>query len=576
MVTLLAFPLDEATTLPGVGSTVAHTNAVAAEAEDATGASGNLVGPYRSNRAPADGFIHSADVAIEKTAGDFVAGATGSFSLVVRNNGPDPAVGPFVVTDPLPATPAGLTYVSATGAGWTCSLIPVTDTPGTVSCVRTNAADTLAASGPNATFPPIVITMAVAPDVATGTTYDNTASVDARTFDPNLANNSDPATATVRTEADLRVVKKLSGELVAGRDATYTIDVDNLGPSVSRADIVVRDTLPPGSTYRSAAGQGWVCDHASGVVTCTRDMDLVVGEAAGQITLVVGIPSSQTAEVVNVATVESTTTPEVTTGNNTSTVTTPVTRRADLAIEKRHVGDFIAGARGTYEFQVVNKGPSDAAADVTITDTLPPGLTYASVTSTAGGWACSAAGQDLTCIRGGATPTAMPTGADETLTVRVDIAQGLPAGPISNTATVSSPTTDPNTSNNTDPDETGTDTLADLQLVKTVKADPVTAGETVTYELAVTNRGPSVARQLITVTDVVPAGLSWGGPGSAIGTDWSCSYDDPTRTITCTRAADLAAPATASDPAVAAPPITLVLDVDPDAGPATIVNSARP
>ena len=61
----------------------------------------------------------------------------------------------------------------------------------------------------------------------------------------------------MRAEADLRVVKKLSGELVAGRDATYTIDVDNLGPSVSRANIVVRDTLPPGSTFRSASGIGW-------------------------------------------------------------------------------------------------------------------------------------------------------------------------------------------------------------------------------------------------------------------------------------------------------------------------------
>ena len=89
-----------------------------------------------------------------------------------------------------------------------------------------------------------------------------------------------------------------------------------------------------------------------------------------------------------------------------------------------------------------------------------------------------------------------------------------------------------------------------------------------------TNNGPSVARQVITVTDVIPTGLSWAGPDSAPGTDWSCSYDDPTRKITCTRAADLAAPLSPSDPPVAAPPITLILDVDPDAGPAAIVNSA--
>ena len=38
----------------------------------------------------------------------------------------------------------------------------------------------------------------------------------------------------------------------------------------------------------------------------------------------------------------------------------------------------------------------------------------------------------------------MPNGANETLTVLVDIDPNLPIGPISNTATVSSPTTDPN------------------------------------------------------------------------------------------------------------------------------------
>ena len=65
-----------------------------------------------------------------------------------------------------------------------------------------------------------------------------------------------------------------------------------------------------------------------------------------------GIPSSQTADVVNTARVSGAT-PETTLANNVSTVTTPVTREADLAIEKRHVGPFVAGKQGTYEFQVV-------------------------------------------------------------------------------------------------------------------------------------------------------------------------------------------------------------------------------
>ncbi len=582
-VTFRAVPLTGATTNPGAGSDKAHTNTVRAAADDTSGASGNLTGPYESNVAPAIARIHAADVAIDKTAGDFVAGATGTFTLVVRNNGTDPAVGPFQVTDPIPTTPAGLTHRSATGAGWSCGLQPVAGTPGTVVCSRTNGADTLTASGAGAQFAPIVITVAVADDVASGTTYDNTGSVTAKTFDPNLTNNSDPATATVRAEADLTIVKKLSGQLVAGRDATYTLDVTNLGPSVSRADIVVRDTLPPGAEFLSAAGEGWDdCTEAAGVVTCTRSTDLAVGENAGQVTLKIGIPSAQADDVVNIARVSGTT-PETTLDNNESRVTTPVTRSADLTLEKSHVGDLIAGQTGTYELQVANFGPSDAAANVTITDTLPDGLTFDSVTSTSGDWGCTAAGQGLTCTRGtegGGTPSTMPAGAgigagmEEVLTITVAIGQDLPTGDIANSATIKSPTPDPNPGNNTDDDLTGTDTLADLSIVKTVPPDEVTAGEQVTYTLQVANGGPSVARQLITVTDVLPAGLSWPGPGSATGDGWACAYTAADRTVTCTRGTDLAAPAAPSDDPIEAPPIRLVLDVDPDAGPATIVNAA--
>ena len=72
---------------------------------------------------------------------------------------------------------------------------------------------------------------------------------------------------------------------------------------------------------------------------------------------------------------------------------------------------------------------------------------------------------------------------------------------------------------------------ASVVSVKTATANPVTAGETVTYTLAVTNNGPSVARQTVTVTDVIPAGLSWSGRRSATGTDWTCTYTNPDRTV---------------------------------------------
>ena len=44
--------------------------------------------------------------------------------------------------------------------------------------------------------------------------------------------------------------------------------------------LTVTDTLPAGTTFIGAAGDGWNCAHVSGVVTCTRDT-LAPGAAPG-------------------------------------------------------------------------------------------------------------------------------------------------------------------------------------------------------------------------------------------------------------------------------------------------------
>ena len=90
------------------------------------------------------------------------------------------------------------------------------------------------------------------------------------------------------------------------------------------------------------------------------------------------------------------------------------------------------------------------------------------------------------------------------------------------------------------------------------------AGQHVTYTLAVRNNGPSSAAGPIIVHDALPVGMTYV---SATGPGWACTGVG-TSTVTCTRAAGLVAGA-------AAPDITLVADVAPDAGPATLVNIAN-
>ena len=545
VITYSATPQPAVVGDPGVGSSVPHTNTFEVHAADLTGATGNADGPYADPQVSSTVFIGSADVSVDKShTGNAVPGQPLAWSVVVTNHGTDPATGPFRVVDDLPS---GISSATAAGPGWTCS-----GSLARIVCTRTNTGDTLAA---NASFPPITVTTGIPAGTEDGATFTNAVSVSAHTYDPDPTNNTDTDTAVARRSVDLAIDKTGSGPFVAGQDATYLLTVQNHGPSNTVGPIVMTDAVPAGTTFVSADGPGWDCAQAAGQVTCTRAAGLAAGDSAPQITLVVAVDPDRTAPVTNTARVDGPS-PDPVPGNNTDTVTRTPGQEADLAIAKSSPGDFIPGQQGTYRFRIHNFGPSFADAPVRITDTLPAGLTFAGFTSVTPGWTCSAAGQDVTCTLAGR----FADGATASVEIAVDIDPDQ-VGDIVNTAHVSSPTTDPDPSNNTDDDNTASVVNVDLAIAKS-HVGPVVAGQRVTYTLAVRNNGPSSAAGPITVHDALPAGMTFVSAG---GTDWTCTGSG--RTADCTRVAGLAA-------GTAAPDITLVAAVAPDAGPATVVNIA--
>ncbi len=66
-----------------------------------------------------------------------------------------------------------------------------------------------------------------------------------------------------------------------------------------------------------------------------------------------------------------------------------------LAITKSHAGEVDAGGSVTYTITVSNSGLTEDPGPLTVTDTLPTGLTYRSTTGA--GWSCMATGQVVTC-----------------------------------------------------------------------------------------------------------------------------------------------------------------------------------
>ena len=189
-----------------------------------------------------------------------------------------------------------------------------------------------------------------------------------------------------------------------------------------------------------------------------------------------------------------------------STYDLQVVKSANPASAK--VGDTI-----NYTIAVINKGPATVTG-TTVTDSLPEGVSYVSAATTQG--TCSGKAT-VTCSIG-----SLANEATATVTI---VVKATRVGPVKNTVDVGPSQDDSNKSNNTASVTTAV-TGNDLAVTKT--ANPVAAkvGDTISYAVAVTNKGPGPANG-VTLSDVLPAGVSYVSAATTRGT---CSGNS---TITC-------------------------------------------
>jgi uncharacterized repeat protein (TIGR01451 family) len=437
-------------------------------------------------------------IAIADSPDPVAAGGTLSYAITVSNAGPGIATG-LTVQDTLPA---GVGFVSASGAGWSCSAVDQT-----VSCVSTVLAATASST--------ITLVVTAPPS---GGTVSNTVQVAATTPDGNAGNNQATTSTTVNAAADLSIAMVDSPEPVLGSgQLRYSIDVTNLGPNTA-SGITVSNSLPAGNvTFVSASGSGWTCLPAGQLVTCTRP-SLLVG-AAPTITITVLAPS-ESAILSNTATVTSTSS-DLEPANNTAMVLTEVLSAADLSVAMVDSPDPVT-TTGTLSYTVTtsNAGPS-LATDVVVTTQLPPGAEFQSATGIS--WACEVLGQQVTC-----ETSQMVIGAAPAITI-VTSAPGVD-GSITATSVISSATTDPASANNAASQATVVNAPSDLALALSASPSPVPAASTLTYTIGITNLGPRDATNLV-VTNRLPDGDVLFLGASGIG--WTCALAG--QIVTCTR-----------------------------------------
>jgi N-acetylglucosamine-6-sulfatase len=248
-------------------------------------------------------------------------------------------------------------------------------------------------------------------------------------------NAADVRTAADALSAALSVTQADSPDPVhLGGNVTYTVQVHNDGPDDAEA-VTLSDRIPNASTFQTATPSTGTCSEAAGWVTCDLGLLAADGDASVAITVRPGAAGT----ISNVASVSSTTDDPDDSDNAALEQTTVVDAAAALALtqsdspDPAHVGENV-----TYTVQVHNDGPDDAEA-VTLTDTLPGATTFQSAVPSTG--TCSKTGDTVTCDFGS---LAADDDASVAITVRADA-----AGTISNVASVSSTTDDPDDSDNT-------------------------------------------------------------------------------------------------------------------------------
>jgi uncharacterized repeat protein (TIGR01451 family) len=180
-------------------------------------------------------------------------------------------------------------------------------------------------------------------------------------------------------------------------------------------------------------------------------------------------------------------------------------QQANVRIAKSGPASAQSGTTIAYTLSYTNDGPG-AAGDVTVRDTLPPGLAF--VSSSLAPTAQS--GQTLTWNIG-----RLGAGANGSIIVYASVSSGA-SGNVSNTATISTTTPGDNPADNTATATTNIPaTIVDLTILKAGDMTGV-RGRSVTYRLTYGHRyGSQASASGVVVQDVLPAGLTFASASPA-------------------------------------------------------------
>ncbi|MFB9076266.1 gliding motility-associated C-terminal domain-containing protein [Flavobacterium procerum] len=318
--------------------------------------------------------------------------------------------------------------------------------------------------------------------------HTNTAKIEGANFDDNQTNN----TATVTPVWNMNLTKKAQQPLYRniGEVIVYDLTLTNTG-NVSLYNLSVLDanadtgSIAPAFIPALNPGENIVI-KANHTIT---QADVNAKKVTNQATVV----GESFVDIFIKSNSDDPTTPAL----RDATVT-PVISEADLVTVKTDNKDYyIAGTNTIYTITVTNNGPGNAY-NVKVNDEIPQGITVMNWSDDKGNSGNGKLDH---------TTNELKNGEVLTYTITIEVPETF-TGNLTNTAIVTSSTTDPNP-NCAACTDTNTEYVpkADLVTVKTDNQDYYVAGREVVYTISVKNNGPDTAKNVV-VKDNLPAGIS--------------------------------------------------------------------
>ncbi len=235
---------------------------------------------------------------------------------------------------------------------------------------------------------------------------------------------SDFQLVTIGNQADLAVSVSAPASAANGSAFAYTVNVFN-GGGVDANSVSVAATLPANATFTGATPP--ICTGAPNLVCSIGHLNNL-----STATVVINVTASGAGAApisVHTTAIE----PDPNTSNNTASASSLITSLADVQAGVTGPGSTIAGTKVIYTVTVSNAGP-DTAANVAVTATASPGLTFS--------------GNSGACV--GSFPCnigPLSSGQHATIFTVWDVASSA-AGAVQLTVNANSSTADANSSNN--------------------------------------------------------------------------------------------------------------------------------